>query len=108
MKVRRIKCIKAVKDFLEKDEIYIEYGDIKGLFYYEKYEPTGVGFNLSIVEQYGGFDKYFIELESIDFSTTVRYLQIKDQCIKELEEIDYFIKEKEARKKEINELLKSF
>lgn len=97
-KVRRVKVIKPLPDFFEQGEILEEYFDNPDHFYHENNpNPDGVGFNIKVVEDYGGFDKWFVELESKDTSDTSRYNELCNQLKLRKEEneksIDFLISE---------------
>ncbi len=106
MKVRRIKAIKSLPYFFTEGDIHIEYGDNPGVFYQEKFGPneSGIGLPNNFISNYG-FENYFFELSPVDFSSTDRYNQVKDNLLLELDAIEVETKMLVDRKKFIDELL---
>jgi len=114
MIVRRVKAIKGVEELFNENDVFIEYGDKtvtpttgKGLFYREDNKtPNGSGLSLDfLAERYGGFNKYFQELDPIKFSETPWAKIVEPKLRSELQTVVDTISSWQQRELELKKIL---
>jgi len=71
-KIRRLKVKQTIDGLFDVDEILYEYFDYQDLFYSENKEHDDM-FNLKTMQEYGGFDMWFIELKPIKKEKSPQY-----------------------------------
>lgn len=72
VKIRQLKVKQTIEGLFEKNEILYEYLDRPGYFYSNNYNHDDI-FSLKTMCQYGGFDMWFEELESIEKEKSPQY-----------------------------------
>ncbi len=104
LKVRVLEATEKVPPILEVGDVFIEYFDNPMIFYRERLgEQDGIGLDIRILDEFGGYLKYFKELEDRVVKETA-YFKVRKAKI--MEEVFELGKEIAAKKKRVQDLLR--